>query len=408
MKIKTLIWALFYGGLIAILPLQVPAQMPMGGIPQFVPASGWDVSPTSLSQVRGLKGMKLPCMMMTQYDNGFVMRLSGGGRNLLAMAIDFRQGVFRQGKKYNAALKINESYTERTRATAFSDSVLIFNLREVPTFYQGLRDAGTLGLEVEGNEMVFMLGGITEGLERLESCYGGNTTPTKGVQQASGVPGATKWEDDVTPMPVGTAMAPAPAVRTGVWEARAGDDMRRTLERWSNQAGVDVAWQAGNSGRVASDIRISGSFEEAVQNLMAQNSAALGLEANLMGGDAPRSGTPQPILPSHVNNTISAPPPVHQPVSHAPMQNAKWHATPGANLQQVLHQWSRNAGVEFVWQSNQNFTIKHAINSSGSYESALQSLLNQFVNDGIRPAAQLNNDPVTGRRILFIESTRVL
>jgi len=33
--------------------------------------------------------------------------------------------------------------------------------------------------------------------------------------------------------------------------------------------------------------------------------------------------------------------------------------------------------------------------------------LGQFSHDNIRPAAQLNNDPQTGQRILFVQSTRV-
>lgn len=420
MKIKSLIWTLLCSGMMAMLPLQVPAQMPMGGIPQFVPASSWEVSPTSLAQIRGLRGMKLPCMMMTQYDNGFIMRLSGGGSKLLAMAIDFRQSVFQQGKKYDAALKINSSYVERTKATAFSETVLIFNLRDIPTFYQGLRSAGTLGLEVEGNEMIFMLGGVDQGLESLENCYSGNMTSSTGVQQAMGIPKPTKWEDgDNTPMPMGASPV-APPVKLGIWEAKAGDDLKRTLERWANQAGVNLSWQAENSGSVASDIRVSGNFEEAVQTLMAQNAAALGLEANMMGGSDRMA--PQPITPTHISGGVSSPPPM-QPMNRAPMSaphmggasapapsmhSARWQASPGASLQQILHQWSQAAGVELVWQSNQMFSVKNAVHANGSYESALQALLNQFVNDGIRPAAQLNNDPVTGRRILFVESSRVL
>ena len=59
----------------------------------------------------------------------------------------------------------------------------------------------------------------------------------------------------------------------------------------------------------------------------------------------------------------------------------------------------RRGGVE-SGNSNQGFAVKRAVNSSGAYESALQSLLMQFAQDSDRPVAQLNNDPVTGKRTL--------
>ena len=448
MKIKTLIWAFVVGGFLAILPLQVPAQTPTAPVPQFIPSSTWEVSATSLSQLRGMTSVKLPCMMMSRYNNGFIMRLSGGGGNLLAMAIDFRQSIFRQGKKYDAAITLDDSYTERTRATAFSDSVLIFNLRDFSGFYQGIRNAQKIGLDIEGNVMAFALGGVSEGLQRLEACYTGKTPSSTEIQevsakpmgQAMGVPQTGNWEEKVTP-----TVSKAPRGPRGpreleqtrsVWTAKAGDDLQMTVQQWANKAGVDVAWQADNGGRVVNDISVTGTFEEAVQNLMAQNAAALGIEANMMGGGT-SSAAMNPITPSYTNYSstesayVSKPlddnmsygaPTSITPVSQAYQPDygnsqysesnysasARWNASAGANLEQVLGTWAMAEGVEFIWQANETFAVKHPINANGSFESALQSLLGQFTNDTLRPAAQLNNDPVTGRRILFVESSRVL
>lgn len=413
-----------FGGIIAILPLQVPAQTPQNAsmaAPVFIPSSGWEVAPTSLSQLRGMTSVKLPCMMMSRYNNGFIVRLSGGGGNLLAMAIDFRQAIFRQGKKYDATISLDGSYTERAKGTAFSDSVLIFNLRDFSGFYSGVRNAQDIGLDVEGNQMRFALGGVSEGLQRLEACYTGKKPTAMGVQevaaspkpmgQAMGVPQVSRWEDKPEPM-----VSQAPRGPRGprdlentrsVWTARAGDDLQMTIQQWANKAGVDVAWQANNGGKVANDVSVTGTFEDAVQSLMAQNAAALGIEANLMGGSS--TGTPQPLAPTHVNTRVSRPEISHQQhMGSNTMGNAKWNAPAGASLAQVLGAWSQNAGVEFVWQANESFVVKSPVSSNGSFESALQSLLGQYTNDTLRPAVQLNNDPVTGRRILFVESSRVL
>ena len=69
--------------------------------------------------------------------------------------------------------------------------------------------------------------------------------------------------------------APVPAGH--VWQARAGDDLRQTLHQWAARAGVDLSWQAGEASKIASDIQVRGSFEEAVQALMAQQATGAGL-----------------------------------------------------------------------------------------------------------------------------------
>lgn len=297
--------------------------------------------------------------------------------------------------------------------------------------------------------MRFSLGGVGEGLMRLESCFGGKpmmreagmpTPPMPGepmgtpmgqppMGQPMGVPmenspQVSKWEQ--TPEPAMTRMPRGPsdyASMHSVWEAKAGDDLQMTVQRWANKAGVNVAWQASNGGSVVDDIRVTGTFEEAVQSLMAQNAAAMGIEATMMGGGAPNKATP--IMPSHSGYSSTANQPYvsrqdvsmsSMPTSIMPDQNAapspatggRWNAPAGANLEQVLGTWAKNAGVEFIWQANEIFTVKAPVSANGSFESALQSLLGQYTNDVLRPAAQLNNDPVTGRRMLFVESSRVL
>ena len=66
--------------------------------PVFTPVGAWEINKTDLSNVRGLGNMKLPCVITNEFDNGFVMRLSCGGGNLLAMAVAFRQNVLLKSK----------------------------------------------------------------------------------------------------------------------------------------------------------------------------------------------------------------------------------------------------------------------------------------------------------------------
>lgn len=380
------------------------AQMMAPPNPQFMPTSGWSVEKTTFAQTQGLAGVRLPCMMAATYDNGYILRFSGNSGQMLAMAIDFRQDVFKQGRKYSANLGFNQGAGFNVTATAFSESTLIFNLRPISGFYQQMMGATALALDVEGNIFTFGLGNTQEALARLESCFGGPIAPSMGPVDASlpapDAPAMKDWNEKVSPQ---SASAPSalPTPPMASWSAKEGDDIRTTLQRWAAQAGVALRWQADRSGRVVSDINVSGSFAEAVQLLMAQNVTAIGIDAN-MGG--------MPMAPVSPATPIMQPPQPISPISAPPAstQAARWSAPAGANLQLVLQKWSKDEGVDFVWQSHHHFILKQPVNTGNSYEAALQAVLTQFTSDNIRPAAQLNNDPQTGERILIVKSSRVL
>ncbi len=429
------------------LSMPAMAQSPTSSIPSFVPASGWQIQQTPLAQVRGLENMNLPCMMASSFDNGYIVRLSGNQGKILAMAIDFRQNVFAQGRKYPAIVSLDGAYSKKLTATAFSQSTLIFNLREMDGFYSAVSSASKLELNVQDNPMVFTLGGISNALKQLEGCASGDKFTSKPVQQASIQPAQpSSWAKPSTSNAPRAPMASkSTQQKAQVWEAKAGDDMRTILESWATRADVKLDWQATNAGKVTDDIRVQGTFEEAVQSLMARNAAALGLDANLMGNTvAPKasmarqtsmsSNAPQSLLPSVStpvsmgnsaltpmpnqgrNATLSSQPSVSSPTMSPSMgmtsggasAGGQWSAPAGASLQQILKSWSSKANVELIWDSNQGFSVMRPIKMGGSYEEVLQSLLNQYTNLKIRPAAQLNNDPVTGRKTLFIQSSRVL
>ncbi|MEM6811755.1 MAG: TcpQ domain-containing protein [Pseudomonadota bacterium] len=441
------------------------AQMTPKAIPAFVPVSGWTIKPAIFTEDRDLKNISLPCMMMTEYDNGFSLRLSGGEGRMLAMAVDFRQDVFNRGMKYDSSIFVNSVNVGEVKATAFSDNTLIFNARVLNNFYQMIQAGGQLLIDVEGNRFQFALGNTPEALARLEQCFSGDRfQSTATLAQPVGVPLApgaiappnapmvdemvsptaptpiweqTKQNLRSMPPPVSEPQAmntrASEAVMTKKnWQAQAGDSLRGTLIRWSEMAGVTLDWQANIEGIVAQDIDINSSFEEAVQLLMAQNSAVTGLEANMIAPTNP-SGMPIPLTPAMVGPTpmpamvspavqapmVSTMPPampVGGPVSLAPppmtapsqSMASRWTIPAGSDLRSVLLIWSNRAGVELYWNANQSFATKQPIANNGSYEAAVEEMLKQFANDDIRPVGQLNMDPSSGRRILVVDSSRVL
>ena len=159
----------------------IPTSANAQKIPVFHPGQ-WEVGSTQMASARGLKPIKLPCILSTEYDNGYNVRFSGGGGNLLAMAIDFRQEVFKQGRKYNAMVSIGDSYVKQVSATAFTPSTLIFNLRPLGDFYGTLQKGKQMEISVDDNSMKFNLNDLGASYEALEGCYnGGNAAPVQPI-----------------------------------------------------------------------------------------------------------------------------------------------------------------------------------------------------------------------------------
>ncbi|MEM9469860.1 MAG: TcpQ domain-containing protein, partial [Pseudomonadota bacterium] len=381
----------------AMQPVVMPAPQP--NIPTFNPTESWTITKTSLSQARGLQNMKLPCLMTTEFDNGFIMRLSGGGGSILAMAIDFRQNTFRQGKQYASAITTG-GMTQTIKTRAFAPNVLLFGTREWPALYAALSQGTDMVVDVEGNIFRFMMSDVMGGLTRLEQCFDPSAAspmiaglgtaplpPTEPMSQQSAMAANPNWQapNNAARTPLSNqpglknnALQTNTSSRSSLWQAGAGETLDVVLARWGAQAGVDVSWQAGPPIPVQTDFQYRGDFNGAVQALMAQNAAVSGLKANLVGDMA--AATPAGPVPLMPVSTVSSRDQV-RPVQKAPA--GRFSAPSGSSLQGVLRLWAEQEGVEFVWQSSQNFVLKRGVNASGSFEQALQATLEQFVNDPV-------------------------
>jgi hypothetical protein len=417
-----------------VLPVAIPyTKRPDIGAPSFVQAGAWVVKPNQMSEVRGLDNVDLPCMMVTSFDNGYSLRFSGSKGKILAMAVDFRQEIFVRGRKYSGVLALDDGVMRNVSATAFTNSTLIFNMREVQGFYGAVSASTGMLLNVENNPMIFRLSGMVDAMQKLEACYIGK--PFSNVRSVSASGGALpvppqplhgqsvnnnkSWTDKVEPVPARIARDHQKTQRKAgqVWQAQAGNSVRSTLQSWADRAGVDVDWNATGDLDIIHDITVHGSFEDAVQALMAQNAAALGIDANMVG----KTGHMRPTalhraysqqgasasraaLSSSMTSVASSRP-SSQTTNY--VTGGRWSAETGASLQSVLQNWSKKAGVELMWESGQGFAVRSPISTNASYEDALRVLLEQYSDQRVRPQAQLNNDPNTGRRVLFIQASRV-
>lgn len=90
------------------------------------------------------------------------------------------------------------------------------------------------------------------------------------------------------------------------------------------------------------------------------------------------------------------------PVTIAPA--LRWDGYSGANLKETLEVWSQKAGAELIWAHHDSaFNVRKTISASGTYEAAVQKLLEQYDNARMRPVGNLHVDSQTGSRILVIE-----
>jgi len=99
-------------------------------------------------------------------------------------------------------------------------------------------------------------------------------------------------------------------------------------------------------------------------------------------------------------------PPVRPPVPDAAMP--RWGAQTGQDMRDVLQNWSNLAQVDMVWANENNFPVLRPLDMSGTYEAAVQGLLDQYRAEGFRPVAKLYHNTPQKKRVLVIETARGL
>ncbi len=333
--------------LFSILLVSAPmaaAQLPGQTIPEFLPSTPWIVGQTQLAQARGLKGVKLPCVMVAEYNNGFTMRLSGGGQKIMALAVDFRQDIFRQGARYPAVFKTDTGFIQSIKGSAFSPSILIFNMRDAQGFYGALSSASMLDVTIGQNQMRFVVSNIERGLSDLESCFSGSGNfPVTEIAQAGQTSGP-----NVNAGPQQAGAVPAPQV-----------DMAALPESMDDIQGAQG--QAPEFVPPASE----GTY---VSRRDSHRAAAM-KRPN-------RTSRAQAMMKSSATaESYQRPPPLPMPSGNDSMM---WTAREGENMRNVLERWGAQAGVDIAWQaSSPAQPITQNVTLDGSFENAVQILLGQ-------------------------------
>jgi len=88
----------------------------------------------------------------------------------------------------------------------------------------------------------------------------------------------------------------------------------------------------------------------------------------------------------------------YQPV----VSQADWNALEGNSVRQVLEVWTREADVELMWRSDNDFAVLNPFVMRSTFERAVQKLLDQYQDNQVRPVATLHIDPDLGTKILLV------
>ncbi|MGZ9108150.1 MAG: TcpQ domain-containing protein [Micavibrio sp.] len=344
-------------------------------MPTYTPTSAWLVGPASLGETEGYAG-QMPCVVANQFGNGFVLRLSGGGGQLMAMAIDFRQKAFAARQKYEVEFSVPGVFFQSFAGSAYDETTLLFGLSKIPEFYKALQGAESLVITVGGASVGLNLVGLEDGFRRMDACYGPGQKEERisEFQQDREEPSSLKSSTQNPLITPKDGLTPLPE-----------DEISETPPVAPSEADSLIA-----KAKEA---------EDAARRLAASSPSKPAAEGQAMASSWTEPKVVRPN-PSDIMVQKSAPPPA------STSRNMRWRALKGANLQDVLGLWTSGVDVRLMWLADSNFPVMRSLSFEGNFESAVQSLLEQYSGQGDRPVGRIYREPGSQKLVLVIERDR--
>lgn len=383
----------------------------------ITPTSGWLVGPALVSE--SADGTT-PCLMANSFSNNFEIRFSGGGENILAMAVNVHRPTFEAGSSYLITLGVAEGEGVDLPAQAFSADTVIVDMKLDKGFYQNLKKAQSLFVKLGDNQMEFSMLGVGDGLKRMESCFSPSAKPASAASAGHAVEGQHVWKADSGTVTAAQA-EPSPGAGSAIPGIRKLD---MALASPQTAAGQEAAEDHADTGSalppVDGDMAVSPNAP-APNPVHSQEVAAPGDDAGPVIEDVADQNAPDMNIPKAVAPAVPEPqaapveakpdillPPAGQPAARAsaPAQQMRWRVMKGANLRGILDVWAKSAQAQLVWQSDQDFSVLQSVAQQDTFEGIVQTLLAQYPDDQPRPFGKIHVDPATGQKTLVIEADK--
>lgn len=132
----------------------------------FYPKTAWQISKPAAQR----------CELKNEFDNGFVMRISGsnsGRSNVDYMSIDFIQPAFGNGQSYPVEVSVPGLVNKKINAVAESARVLQVGVRGHSDVVQGMESTGAFDLAIDSNHFRFYMTGLNDAMKKFKNCTQG-------------------------------------------------------------------------------------------------------------------------------------------------------------------------------------------------------------------------------------------
>lgn len=339
------------------------------------PASAWMVGPTTVEDGAKTDMAGMPCVMVNEFTNDFGLRISGGGGEILAMAMTVGETPFEKDQSYLMTVGFESDGGEQFPAEAFSDDTVVIGITEGKDFYKSLKDSEAMYVTLGDSQMKFSLKGATQGLKRMEECF----------------------------KPV-TASTVVPATTPVMSHAQEAMGIHRLAEDPATTNPDPEAQTEGNALPPMDDAPVSDLAvePEPVADLVEKAITPDKVEAEVI--PEPKSApvsAPMPIKEVTPRDILAS-----QPVVGTEGRQIRWRVIKGSDLQDVLEVWSKGAEVKLIWAADKSFSVKESLSTQTTFEKVVVELLAQFPSGEAYPTARFYLDPQTQQKVLVIEDVK--
>ncbi len=375
----------------------------------LAPSGAWLVGPATLADGSDAEAGGMPCVMVNKFSNGSELRFSGGGEEILALALNVGAPSFEVNQSYLITIGFEGQAPINLPAEAFSEDTIVVGTEPGKDFYKFIKEKPSMTLHLGTSVMEFSLLGVPHSLRRLEECY--KPLPASAAPVATPAAASTpspnaaatgiKKLDEVSAQKVdellgeitGNALPPAPTAATTTASAPTVPAPAAPVAAVSKSADVPVEEKAPSRSATPPQIQPA--------------------PAPL---PEPKTATPAEPAPEPAPAAAPAPQPsfkdakprdILSPGAAAPVTGEgaqmRWRVMKGANLQSTLDVWAESTKGRLIWKADKPFSMPESMAMQGTFEAAVEAVLARFPRGQARPVGKIYTDPANGQKVLVIE-----
>lgn len=158
----------------------------------FHPVASWDVS----DMVHPQTGDK-HCLMVNEYNNGFIMQFQASKGNIESLSIDLRQSAFQKGQSKKVTATLPGKTSVSLPAKAFNSDTIAINMAGQNSFFQAMKSASALDIKIDNNAFRFFTTGFANAARSFESCMN-PAVAARPVAEAAPTPMNAPTAEDIT------------------------------------------------------------------------------------------------------------------------------------------------------------------------------------------------------------------